>query len=834
MSILVLGYYYRYNTGDDAFGTVFKAILGDKAIIKNTDDIESIPNNIQLVICGGGDIINPYFMNKIIRLTKNKKVPIIAVSIGIPFESAFNSKEFNIFDFVFVRNKTDLPRLVKRFSYEYARYYPDLTFLLPSIVPYVKSYYIDPNYFNIGLFLVRNIHAKNYNYKKIVSQLILLCESLLKLTIKGKEVRILLIPFGTSHHSDRENDIILNTDLKTQIMDSRLINIDKRLEVEETFNIIKNLDAGICMRLHSHIFCFMNNVPIVSIAFTRKVKNFMVENEMSDLVYEPKLDQQHYFPIECEPQTVLEKFNYLVTNYDQIKNKMISKNTVHFEQISEFRDNLLKMIKDGVNKRSGIPLYISDEQIIIETEKIIRLLIRYLFQYLAPDIGQKEEEYCALLKNNINLKVVIDLILSKSVQEIKWQKIQVDMASIICLYITGLVKPIYYYGLLEQIFTPEYNLKESIKWLYNDMCCQTDYGRSLGYASNYQKKLDVGYISQDDFRSVHRSGWSFVIHNLEGLHCQEIDPEKVKQIAVLDTYLDRTFHWGEEAFHLTGKIPFTRSWIGFIHHTFDRTFSCYNVPNMLKKQSFVQSLPYCRGLFVLSQDLNNKLKVALTEIGFDQIPINTIIHPTDLSCPRFSLDKFIQNQDRKLVQIGGWLRQTFAIYRVNIINNSLQIRKVALKGKEMNQYYPPINFKEELEQCAKKFGNNKFAESLFFDIREIMNNVEIIDRLNNEDYDELLSQNLVFINLIDASAVNTVVECIVRETPILVNKLPAVIEVLGPDYPLYYDKMHEIEPLLKIDKIKEAYEYLKNIDKEQFSMGRFMDNFVNSEIYSSL
>ena len=65
-----------------------------------------------------------------------------------------------------------------------------------------------------------------------------------------------------------------------------------------------------------------------------------------------------------------------------------------------------------------------------------------------------------------------------------------------------------------------------------------------------------------------------------------------------------------------------------------------------------------------------------------------------------------------------------------------------------------------------------------------MKSVEVMEHLSDSAYDELLSDIVVFLNLIDASAVNTVIECIVRNTPLIINRLPAIVEILGEDYPL--------------------------------------------------
>jgi len=100
-----------------------------------------------------------------------------------------------------------------------------------------------------------------------------------------------------------------------------------------------------------------------------------------------------------------------------------------------------------------------------------------------------------------------------------------------------------------------------------------------------------------------------------------------------------------------------------------------------------------------------------------------------------------------------------------------------------------------------------------------------------------MTENIVFINLVDASAVNTIIECIVRSTPIIVNKHPAVVELLGEKYPLYFSNNNntrymtlniEINNLLSNDKlIRNAHNYLKSMDKNLFYINTFVNEFHN-------
>jgi hypothetical protein len=91
---------------------------------------------------------------------------------------------------------------------------------------------------------------------------------------------------------------------------------------------------------------------------------------------------------------------------------------------------------------------------------------------------------------------------------------------------------------------------------------------------------------------------------------------------------------------------------------------------------------------------------------------------------------------------------------------------------------------------------------------------------------------------VDASAVNTLLECVIRNTPIIVNKIPAIVEILGENYPLYinitgdgnnyYEINRQVNVLLKdTRKISSAHKYLQKIDKEFLNIRKFKDELVN-------
>ena len=181
-------------------------------------------------------------------------------------------------------------------------------------------------------------------------------------------------------------------------------------------------------------------------------------------------------------------------------------------------------------------------------------------------------------------------------------------------------------------------------------------------------------------------------------------------------------------------------------------------------------------------------------------------------------------------------------------NNIFDIRKTVLKGKYMENCVIPDNFSENLLRlfdtntsgddecqiiCKDPTDKNKYITGLIKHIEKLSNKVSVINYVDNNKYDELLSKNIVFLNLIDCSAVNTIIECIVRNTPVLVNKLPAIVEVLGDKYPFYYNNLDDIEN--KINNYRKFWittSYLKNLDKEKFKIEYFMNSIKNVLIWT--
>ena len=319
---------------------------------------------------------------------------------------------------------------------------------------------------------------------------------------------------------------------------------------------------------------------------------------------------------------------------------------------------------------------------------------------------------------------------------------------------------------------------------------------------NYPQKVNLGN-QVGAYYGSHRSGWGYAFSALSQLN----NPNGI----LMDAFIERTFHW-----HPEGIRPHLEPWIGFIHvPPYVPYWFVHEVANesIFSLPEWQESYKHCKGLYTLSKYHQRFLQSKLN------VPINSVLHPTEVPALKWEWTRFQQNSEKKVIQVGFWLRKLYAIHLLQADN----YEKIFLRKKDSNIDHL---LKEERKNCEL---SDQITE-------EAINSVHNIEFLSNEDYDRLLTENIVFMDLYDASANNSVIECIVRNTPILVNPLEPVVEYLGAGYPFYFNSLDEAtEKLGDIELIRETHHYLQNLPiKKRLTQEYFLQSVVESSIYKSL
>jgi len=304
----------------------------------------------------------------------------------------------------------------------------------------------------------------------------------------------------------------------------------------------------------------------------------------------------------------------------------------------------------------------------------------------------------------------------------------------------------------------------------------------------------------------HRSGWGYAMAALE--------PLMTRDGVTLDSFIEATFCWDLQKNEESGILPYRRDWIAFIHNPpgIPTWHEYESAPqSVFKLPAWRASQPYLRGIFAFSETMCAWLRQRLN------VPVASAIHPTEPANQFFSMESFLANPDRKIIQVGAWLRRLHSISLLKV-----KMRKALLSPRPM----PDPHLQRLLRREAEHDPAAKDAD---------WSTVEFLPYQSPGDYDRLLTNNLVFLDLYDTVVNNTVLECVVRRTPLVCNRLPSLEELLGSDYPLFFDDLEEAAAKAEdFGLIEKAHQHFAAIPQDAFSQQRFRNSVARSDIYRGL
>lgn len=909
LNVIVIGYYDRGNLGDDMFnyalqkyvlrGLTFGEEIVNTRFVNIDEATSSDIKSASVIFFGPGDVFNEYFLRKLDDLKIPETTPLYALGIGFPYPTLITRFNLRRFDYIMYRNVVDHDSLIEMVDEKRIQYTPDPTWFIMNDVVTCSDPYRSfiKNSTKIGICLTRTMFdpLNPLRYGSIIDTLAKVLTQLIKgsytsrkcfTSYRKNDYELYLIPFYCDprgiNMKPLQDDRIINKDLYKSIQlnlnDDKLLKkhvhlIANQPEYSRVKDIFGFFNIVVANRFHSHVFSAIATTPFVSIYTTRKVELLIKELGLEDMGISCKLDTDPVtdFPLGINGDNIKKCFENVIVNYATIKTQLLKVKLTKAQELYKLKRTIQNLIYYR-------PRYCWSEAEI--REKAIRCAQQ--IKTLDFDIENSVED---IMHVNGLIGYLFGTLVNSEI-------INTLITQLIMYTLFGERVMDYNYGLSQQLFTQDYNLYESIKWIlihhresHHPIFDKIDNESLLDNNIAFRNRR-FNIVSKNNLTSYHRSGWGYVTKHLNKLVSSKLIP------SVFDPYLDKTFGWDAEFLTTIGVLPLTTEWSGIFHHTPTPNYALYTLDKMFKEEVFIKSLKHLKHIFVFSTRLKewmDKQLLLLNEQHQVQVVnggcVQVIKHPTEFVnvCSQFNPYKLFANPSRKLVQIGAWLRNTYAIYDVRVPDKYC---KTALKGNGMEHYYiddarfceiekaliaigndedhncqpqmtggqmtsgcPPTcpsgcphpsgcpchdsECDSESDECSsdsrslecvnEEWKTNKYVKGLIDSIKTAYNSVKIINRIENDEYDKLLSENIVFINLVDASAVNTLIECIVRNTPILVNRIPAVVEYIGNDYPFLYDSIDEVYSLLENDKnVVCAYNYLKRLDKSELNIETFL------------
>jgi hypothetical protein len=270
----------------------------------------------------------------------------------------------------------------------------------------------------------------------------------------------------------------------------------------------------------------------------------------------------------------------------------------------------------------------------------------------------------------------------------------------------------------------------------------------------------------------HRSGWPCVVDALRQF--------ETGTGLLLDDFTEATLY-------IKSKTKTCHSpWVGIFHHPVNVFSPLPGEQATLLRRQFSgrarrrDAIRQLRGAVALSSEGVRELRNCL------KIPVLEILHPTEHEVIHWQPQSLAS--PRRIVQAGYFLRNTRVIYQIDAPG----WKRVRLCHGRKRQHRRDLALRANLPRAE------------FY-----LPAVESRTYVGNTEYDELLSTSVVITEMFGAAANNVVVECIARGTPLLVNRLPAIEEYLGREYPLFFEDVRDVGKLLNDKLLLETHHYLR-------------------------
>jgi hypothetical protein len=312
----------------------------------------------------------------------------------------------------------------------------------------------------------------------------------------------------------------------------------------------------------------------------------------------------------------------------------------------------------------------------------------------------------------------------------------------------------------------------------------------------------------------HYNGWSHIIEELQKKN--PLDESGV----ILDTFIDEKNYINvknpaqykilKQNPHLSLNTKYKEllkdyntKWIGILH-------ACEETPvqkhvtlyNFIESPWFSENKKFCSALITMSAHAADILK------KITDVPIFYTYHPKVVE-KQFNIDLYF---DDPIILHAGFHNRNFSKFA----KFKTQIPK---RINVINQW-----FASYIKNCYQA-NNIQIYEA---------NTVRVcLEKRTDNSYIDSLTKSVGFCYLYSTNANNAVLEHIMSHSPLIVNKLPAVVEYIGEDYPMFYENI-EHDPdkyLLSKSFLGEVSSYLKERSAlDMFKIENFIDFFKNLEI----
>lgn len=299
--------------------------------------------------------------------------------------------------------------------------------------------------------------------------------------------------------------------------------------------------------------------------------------------------------------------------------------------------------------------------------------------------------------------------------------------------------------------------------------------------------------------------WKLFVNNLKNFenkneHINYNSHMVSKDTLVFFDFIDHYFGWNCNVTKKVWPNKFPYKWGGIIHHPIK--LESFWGENISIESYFTNNYNYiynsfenCKFLIFLNYETMLDFRSLEIIKKFPEIKLYVIYHIYPFFNPVSN-----KNLNFKYLTFLGWSFRNFKLFHEIKCDH---LKKIHLPGVTCDEQ------KERLDNIIKIHTNQNFD-----------NLITTFYNLTTEEFMDIISFSIIFLDFDGVSANNSVLECIKYNIPLLVRRCREVEYYLGHEYPMYFNDINDINNILdNIDSfIKNAIEYLKNMNKTKFSL----------------
>ncbi|HCE1501081.1 TPA: hypothetical protein NJ353_003290 [Vibrio parahaemolyticus] len=236
--------------------------------------------------------------------------------------------------------------------------------------------------------------------------------------------------------------------------------------------------------------------------------------------------------------------------------------------------------------------------------------------------------------------------------------------------------------------------------------------------------------------------------------------------------------WSDKAEELR-----TKPWFGVMHVPLLTPnwamYSQNDISSIYFSKKWREALKTCRGIIVLSEHMKRQLNAV-----YPWLNVFYLKHPIGRNNTSFNYKEY--EKKPTILMVGAWLRNFDSF-----LDLDFNVEKKILLNTYAEGY---------LRDVYSKYSINILSRS-----RE----VTCINFLEDEEYDNIFTRSLIFLDLHETSANNAVCECLSFSVPFVATRHPAIEEYVGSEYPLFLDKI-DVNTISN-SQVLSAHKYLSGL-----------------------